>query len=75
MEKSAYQADGARLSTSVSEEGGMSTTTVDFRAQVVRGAGDRVVVIFWGRDAPAEAAEWAGRGYRVDTVDRGLLGH
>jgi hypothetical protein len=53
----------------------MSTTTVEGSAQVVRGAGDRVVVIFWGRDAAEEAIEWVDRGYRVDTVERALIGN
>jgi hypothetical protein len=36
--------------------------------QVVRGPDGRVVVIFWGEDADAEAADWTAQGYRVDTV-------
>jgi hypothetical protein len=52
----------------------MSAVTVQASAQVVRGSNDRVVVIFWGSDATAEAANWAARGYRVDMIDRELLG-
>jgi hypothetical protein len=51
----------------------MPATTVTGNAQVVRGSAGRVVVVFWGEDAPAAAAEWAARGYRVDTVDREIL--
>jgi hypothetical protein len=48
---------------------GTSTDTV----RVVRDRAGRVVLICWGADAPAEAATWAGRGYRVDIVDRGAI--
>jgi hypothetical protein len=33
----------------------------------------RVVAMFWGADAPDEAAEWADRGYRVESVDASLI--
>ncbi|HSS08421.1 MAG TPA: hypothetical protein VLL25_00955 [Acidimicrobiales bacterium] len=43
------------------------------RAHVVRGQGGRVIVIFWGDDAEAEAASWAARGYQVQTADRDVI--
>lgn len=33
----------------------------------------RVVAMFWGADAPDEAADWTGRGYRVESVDASLI--
>lgn len=51
----------------------MPAITVAGSAQVVRGSAGRVVVVFWGEDAPAAAAEWTARGYRVDSVDRETL--
>jgi hypothetical protein len=56
------------------EEGEMPAMTVTENAQVVRGTAGRVVVIFWGKDAPAEAAEWSAQGYRVETINRDILG-
>jgi hypothetical protein len=56
------------------EEGEMPAMTVTDNAQVVRGSAGRVVVIMWGNDARAEAAEWSAHGYQVETVDRELLG-
>jgi hypothetical protein len=41
-----------------------ATTT----AYVVRDAGGRVVVVFWGASAPDEADRWLARDYRVDLV-------
>jgi hypothetical protein len=52
----------------------MPAMTVAGNAQVVRGPAGRIVVIFWGEDAAAAAAEWTAQGYRVDTVDRDLFG-
>jgi hypothetical protein len=43
------------------------------RAHVVRGQGGRVIVIFWGEDAEAEAASWAAKGYQVQTADRDVI--
>ena len=51
----------------------MQTVKTNATAQVVRGPRGKVVVIFWGADAEAEASEWAGHGYRVDRVDRRLF--
>jgi hypothetical protein len=33
----------------------------------------RVVAMFWGADAPDEAAGWTERGYRVESVDASLI--
>jgi hypothetical protein len=40
---------------------------------VVLGTDARVVAMFWGADAPAEAAHWTDRGYRVESVDSSLV--
>jgi hypothetical protein len=48
----------------------MHVNLTDAVAQVVRGPEGRVVVIFWGHDAEAEAARWADDGYRIDAIDR-----
>jgi hypothetical protein len=43
-------------------------TTTSGVGWVVRDRAGRVVLICSGADAAAEAATWAERGYRVDTV-------
>ena len=50
-----------------------TSTTSSQRARVVQDATGRVVLICWGADSAAEAAAWAGRGYRVDLLDRQVL--
>lgn len=42
-------------------------------AYVVLDHGAHVVAMFWGADAPEEAADWTARGYRVEQVDRALV--
>lgn len=44
-------------------------TTAQKSGFMVRDSHDRVVLMFWGADAPHEAAMWAGRpGYSVEYV-------
>ena len=51
------------------------TTAVETeRAMVVLDGSGRVVLICWGQDAAAVAADWAARGYQVRPVDRSVLG-
>jgi hypothetical protein len=51
----------------------MTATVTLQTAFVVLDDEARVVAMFWGADAPQEAADWAERGYRVESVDRSLI--
>jgi hypothetical protein len=51
-----------------------AVVTATETAFVVLDAGARVVAMFWGADAGDEAAYWADRGYRVESVDSSLIG-
>ena len=62
----------AAASVSARTEG--TATTLARPARVVRRSDGQVVMILAGRDAPAEAAVWASRGYLVDPISDEVLG-
>ena len=47
----------------------MSVLTEAKTTYVVRNADSRVVVAFWGADAPEEAGYWQSEGYAVEALE------
>lgn len=47
----------------------MATTVGARTAYLVRHNDRHLVAVFWGADAPEEAASWNARGYLVEQID------